>query len=132
MLDMKSALFKFALAARTRAYAPYSEYKVGAAVQTKSGKVYAGCNVENSSYGMTICAERAAIINAVIDGETEFTKLCLIVENPLKQEVLPCGACRQFMAEFGTEWEIHTLNIANQVWYHTTLDVALPISGKIL
>jgi len=81
-----------------RAYAPYSNFHVGAAAQTKSGKVVCGCNVENASYGLTVCAERNCIAQAIIGGEKEFTSMVIYTE----QEKLtpPCGACRQVIVEF--------------------------------
>lgn len=81
---------------RERAYAPYSEYRVGAAVLGASGKVYDGCNVENASYGLTVCAERNAIFRAIADGEQEFVALAVVTENGGS----PCGACRQVAYEF--------------------------------
>jgi len=81
-----------------RAYAPYSNFHVGAAAQTKSGKIVCGCNVENASYGLTVCAERNCIAQAIIGGENEFTSMVIYTE----QEKLtpPCGACRQVIVEF--------------------------------
>jgi cytidine deaminase len=89
-------LLTHAAQARENAYAPYSNYRVGAAVLGKSGKVYAGCNVENASYGLTICAERAAIFTAISEGEREFEVLAVVTSNG----VTPCGACRQVYSEF--------------------------------
>jgi len=85
--------------ARKRAYAPYSHFAVGAALMTASGLVYTGCNVENASYGLTICAERVAVFKAVSDGETGLLALAVVTETM----ATPCGACRQVLAEFGTE-----------------------------
>jgi cytidine deaminase len=84
---------------RKRAYVPYSGYPVGAAVLGKSGRIYSGCNVENASYGLTICAERAAIFKAVSEGETEFEALVVVTSNG----GTPCGACRQVFFEFARQ-----------------------------
>jgi len=90
-----------AIEARTRAYTPYSNFKVGAAVLTANQEVFLGCNVENASYGLTNCAERTAIFKAVSEGEQEIVAIAIVgdTEGP----VSPCGACRQVIAEFATE-----------------------------
>jgi cytidine deaminase len=83
---------------REKAYAPYSEFRVGAAVRTKGGKIYTGCNVESASYGLTVCAERVAIWKAVSEGEKEFTNIAVVADT---QELTPpCGVCRQILWEF--------------------------------
>lgn len=92
-------LIKAARAARENAYVPYSKFKVGAAVLSKSGKVYVGCNVENASYGLTNCAERTAIFTAVSAGETDLAALAVVADTI--GPTAPCGSCRQVMAEFG-------------------------------
>jgi cytidine deaminase len=84
-----------------RAYAPYSKFTVGAAILTTSGKIYSGCNVENASYGLTNCAERTAIFNAVAAGEKKLKLSCVVVYTPTKTATAPCGACRQVIYEFG-------------------------------
>ncbi len=89
-------LIDLAIKARKKAYAPYSHYKVGAALLGKSGTVYTGCNVENASYGHTICAERTAVVKAVSEGETEFEAIAVVTKNSGS----PCGACRQVLSEF--------------------------------
>lgn len=88
-----------AKAAADRAYAPYSKFRVGAAVLMGSGKIFAGCNVENASYGLCNCAERSAIFSAVAAGEQKVK--CVVVFTPTKTATAPCGACRQVIHEFG-------------------------------
>lgn len=82
---------------RVNAYSPYSRYRVGAALLAASGNVYGGCNVENGSYGLSICAERAAVAKAVSEGDTEFIAIAVVTDDG----GTPCGACRQVLAEFG-------------------------------
>ncbi|SDF06269.1 cytidine deaminase [Sporomusa acidovorans] len=94
-------LVETAIYARKKAYAPYSKFMVGAAVQGKSGRIYGGCNIENASYGLSICAERTAIFKAVSEGEQEFVAIAIAADTP--GPVSPCGACRQVIAEFGIE-----------------------------
>ncbi|MCW1970044.1 MAG: cytidine deaminase [Anaerolineae bacterium] len=84
---------------RKNAYAPYSGYQVGAALMTKSGLVFSGCNVENASYGLTNCAERSAIFTAVGEGHREFVAIAVVTD----QGWSPCGACRQVIREFGAD-----------------------------
>lgn len=83
------------------AYAPYSKFRVGAALLTKSGKVYTGCNIENVSFGGSLCAERVALVKAVSEGEKEFEAIVVVNSSP--DIVSPCGFCRQVLAEFGTD-----------------------------
>ncbi|BBD71640.1 cytidine deaminase [Sulfodiicoccus acidiphilus] len=92
-------LIRLAENAASKAYAPYSNYRVGSAVVGRSGRVYFGANVENASYGLSICAERVAIFNAVSSGENEIVKIA--VARADGGEIVPCGACRQVIAEFG-------------------------------
>ena len=101
---MKQELLKAALDARLKAYAPYSKFLVGAAVRAASGKIYTGCNIENSGYSATNCAERTAIFKAVSEGEKEFEKIAVVggnAEDKIPADYCPpCGVCRQVMREF--------------------------------
>jgi cytidine deaminase len=114
-----------AIEARQRAYAPYSHYKVGAALLGKSGKVYLGCNVENASYSNTVCAERTAVLKAVSEGELEFEAIAVVTRNGGS----PCGACRQVLAEFVPDLIVY---IADENGEHraTTLSQLLPDSFR--
>lgn len=94
-----SALFKAAEAARRKAYAPYSKFRVGAAVRADDGTVVAGCNVENASYGLSLCAERNAIAQLVAQGKRRLAAVAIVVDSA--RPTPPCGMCRQVMAEFG-------------------------------
>jgi len=112
-----------AIEARKRAYTPYSHYKVGAALLGKSGKVYLGCNVENASYGHTVCAERTAVLKAVSEGEREFEAIAVVTRNGGS----PCGACRQVMAESAPELTIYIAD-KNGDYRATTMSELLPDS----
>jgi cytidine deaminase len=100
----RARLLQVARDAAKRAYAPYSKFRVGAAVLTKNGNIFSGCNIENASYGLTICAERVAIFSAVsIEGGENMEIRALAVVNDQDAACAPCGACRQVMYEFGPE-----------------------------
>jgi cytidine deaminase len=107
-----SELLKVAEDARARAYAKYSDFRVGAALLTKSGKVFSGCNVENISLGLTMCAERVAVGAAIADGEVEFVAVAIVADSTVP--ILPCGACRQVMAEFNPNLRIVTSTTSGQ------------------
>jgi cytidine deaminase len=94
-----AALLAAAARARGTAYAPYSRFRVGAAVRTASGAVYTGANIENASYGLSHCAERVAIHKAVSEGHRRLEAIAVVADGP--SPAMPCGACRQVMAEFG-------------------------------
>lgn len=100
---MKKQLIETAVKAREMAYAPYSHYKVGAALLAKSGKIYAGCNVENASFTPTNCAERTAFFKAISEGDREFEMIAIVAGKDgeeLSKNCTPCGVCRQVMTEF--------------------------------
>ena len=94
-------LIQRASEARLNAYAPYSRFAVGAAAQCRSGAIYVGTNIENISYGLTVCAERIAIGNAIAAGEREFVAIAVVADTV--EPIVPCGACRQFLAEFAPD-----------------------------
>ena len=105
------------------AYCPYSNFPVGAAVLTVGGQVFSGCNVENASYGLSLCAERNAVAQAVAAGHREIAAVA--VYTPTERFTTPCGACRQFISEFGPEAQIFSFNKGPGV-FQTTVDQLLP------
>jgi len=116
-------LIEAASKARAEAYAPYSKFAVGAALLTKRGRIITGCNVENLSFGLTICAERAAVFTAVAMGEREFEAIALVADS--KTPVTPCGACRQVLAEFAADLPICSGNLEGER-FESTLRELLP------
>ena len=121
----KDKLIREALAARGKAYVPYSHFQVGAALATRDGKVYHGCNVENASFGLTNCAERTAIFKAISEGATEITQV--VVYTPTGEPTTPCGACRQVIREFGKNAKCVSICDSEQR-LETTLEALLPQS----
>ena len=120
-----AALEQAARQAADHAYAPYSKFAVGAAVQTADGSHFLGCNVENASFGLTNCAERTAVFSAVAAGHRQLT--CVAIYTPTDTPTAPCGACRQVLREFGFELKIiSTCNGPNRI--ETTLAQLLPNS----
>lgn len=120
--SQKKALAEAAVAAQKQAYAPYSAYQVGAALLTENGKIVPGCNVENASYGMTICAERAATFSAISQGERAFVALAVVT----KDGAAPCGGCRQVLNEFSPNLEIFLLDEKGNQKRETRLTSLLP------
>jgi cytidine deaminase len=112
-----------ATAASANAHAPYSGFDVGAALLTSSGNIVLGCNVENATFGATVCAERNAIANAVVQGHRDFEALAVIT--PADHPVAPCGICRQVLAEFCDDLEILMVTTSDDRLY-VTLDELLP------
>jgi cytidine deaminase len=120
-----AALERSARAVRARAHAPYSRYQVGAALQVASGRVFTGCNVENASFGLAICAERSAIVQMVAAGEREPVALVVVTRGPVLGT--PCGSCRQTLAEFALDMPIVLAVEGNAVPSRmTSLEALLP------
>lgn len=107
--EMIEQLIEAAMAVRKNAYAPYSAYTVGSAVLTTEGEIFAGCNVENASLGLTVCAERNAVGTAVAAGARQFLALAVVTES--SPPAAPCGACRQVLTEFG-DFPVFLINVA--------------------
>ena len=119
----KEELINLAKKARENAYAPYSKFKVGAALLTKSGKAFTGCNVENSSFGASMCAERVAVFKAVSTGERKFTEIAVVTDT--KDPAMPCGMCRQVLSEFAPNIKIYAANLNGKI-KEITLEKLLP------
>ncbi|HJP56738.1 MAG TPA: cytidine deaminase [Gemmatimonadales bacterium] len=107
---MTDSLVSAARAVQQQAYAPYSGYRVGAAVEADTGAVFAGCNVENASYGLTICAERAAVAAAVSAGVRRIRRAVVVTDSD--PPAAPCGACRQVLSEFGADMTVEAVGPA--------------------
>lgn len=115
-------LIRRAQAVRRRAYAPYSNYPVGAALLGRSGQIYEGANVENAAYPNTMCAERNAVFRAVSDGERAFDAIAVVTENG----GAPCGACRQVLSEFGGEVLVIVADTTGKIHHKTPLHELIP------
>lgn len=118
----RQSLINIANEARRRAYAPYSNYRVGAALRTKTGRVYTGVNVENAAYPASICAERTAVFKAVSEGELEFEVISVVTDNGGS----PCGSCRQVLSEFGLDTIVLIANGKGQLIKESTVRELLP------
>jgi len=104
-----SELTDAALAARAHAYAPFSKFRVGAAIETEDGRIFTGCNVENATYGLTICAERVAVFKAISEGARKFRRIAVAADT--EELTPPCGACRQILWEFLGDTELTLVNL---------------------
>lgn len=124
-------LIDVAKQARENSYSPYSKFKVGSALLTKNGKVYTGCNVENTSFSLCYCAERTSFVKAISEGVKDFEAIAIVGDKDEVDEFcLPCGACRQFMSEFcNKDFKIYTTNGKEIKCY--TLEELLPNSFKM-
>ena len=105
-------LVQAALAAREKAHAPFSKFKVGAAIEDEHGHIYTGCNIENASYGLTLCAERVAVFKAFSEGAGKLLRIAVVADTPTPTP--PCGACRQILWEFMGDVEVTLANLSNQ------------------
>ena len=115
-------MIELANEARRRAYAPYSHYPVGAALRTKSGRIYTGVNIENAAYPTGICAERVAVFKAVSEGERDFEVIAVVTDNGGS----PCGSCRQVLSEFGLDTLVLIADGKNRLVQETTVGELLP------
>jgi cytidine deaminase len=124
-------LIAAARAARLHAHAPYSGFRVGAALQTPAGLIVTGCNVENATYGLTICAERVAVVKAISEGQTKFARIAVVADS--EAPTPPCGACRQILWEFAGDLEIILANLsAVKGTYRLAQLLPLPFDGRLL
>ncbi len=120
--EQREQLIHMALEARQCAYAPYSNYRVGAALLTPGGKIFTGCNVESAAYPTSMCAERVAVFKAVSEGEREFSAIAVVTSNG----GTPCGACRQVLAEFGLDTRVLIADTSGKLKQEATLADLLP------
>jgi cytidine deaminase len=126
-----TALVDAARRARERAVAPFSDFKVGAALETADGAVITGCNVENATYGLTICAERVAMFKALSEGHRTFTRIAIVADT--EAPTPPCGACRQILWEFGGNLQITLANLHGETGRHALKDLLpLPFDARLL
>jgi cytidine deaminase len=105
-------LLQAALAVREHAHAPYSNFKVGAAIEDDSGRIHTGCNIENATYGLTLCAERVAVFKAISEGARKFRRIAVAADTGILTP--PCGACRQILWEFCGDAELILTNLQNK------------------
>ncbi|MBU5265451.1 cytidine deaminase [Virgibacillus proomii] len=125
-MTTKDDLLEAAKSIRNRAYVPYSAFPVGAALRTKSGNTYTGCNIENAAYPVSCCAERIAIFQAIANGEKDFTEMAVVADTD--RPVPPCGSCRQVMSEFfKPDMIIHLSNLKDDI-KTVTMEEILPFS----
>ncbi len=124
-MDGSDRLVEEARTARLRALADYSHFKVGAALETADGAIVTGCNIENATYGLTLCAERVAMFKALSEGHREFRRIAIVADT--REPTPPCGACRQILWEFGGNLEVILANLEHEVGRHRMRDL-LPMA----
>lgn len=128
-MDKYKELLEKAKQASQRAYAPYSKFPVGACILYNDGREFLGCNVENASYGLSLCAERNAMSSAIVEGETSQIE-AIAIYSPVQKKCLPCGACRQWICEFATKNSKIILEDDNETLLILTLEEIFPYSFK--
>lgn len=125
------ALVAAARDARERALAPFSDFKVGAALETEDGSVITGCNIENATYGLTLCAERVAMFKALSDGHRRFVRIAVVADT--EAPTSPCGPCRQILWEFGGDLEVILANLHELTGRHRMGELLpVPFDGRML
>jgi cytidine deaminase len=130
-LSGSDALVEQARRARAHAVAEYSHFKVGAALETADGTIVTGCNVENATYGLTVCAERVAMFKALSEGHRSFTRVAVVADTA--DPTPPCGACRQILWEFGGDLEVVLANLTEITGHHRLKDLLpLPFDARLL
>jgi len=130
-LSDSDRLVAAARAAREHAVAPYSKFKVGAALLTRDGRIYGGCNVENASYGLTVCAERVALLKALSEGAREFTMIAVVADTTAPTP--PCGPCRQLLWEYCGDIPVVMANLNIVTGQHQMRELLpLPFDGRLL
>ena len=131
MKDMRQQLLEAACAVRENAHAAFSNFKVGAALETADGHIITGCNVENATYGLSICAERVALFKAISEGFRAFARIAIVADT--LQPTPPCGACRQILWEFGGDLEVILGNREGEKARHYLRELLpYPFDGRLL
>jgi cytidine deaminase len=129
--EERRGLLDAARAARQNAHAPFSHFKVGAALETEDGQVITGCNVENATYGLTVCAERVAVWKAISEGHRRFRRVAVVADT--SEPTPPCGACRQILWEFGGDLEVILGDLLDEKGRHRLRDLLpLPFDARLL
>ncbi len=124
-------LIEAAQKAKEYSYSPHSNFRVGAAIITQSGNIYTGCNIENSSFSLTICAERTAIFKAVSDGQRKFAAIAIVTD--LKDPIPPCGACRQVLMDMAGDIDVIIAgNKGDNIVYKLSKLLPMPFNGSML
>jgi cytidine deaminase len=128
---MTDPLITAARRARDNAHAPFSHFKVGAALETDDGMIITGCNIENATYGLTICAERVAMFKALSEGHRRFRRIAVVADT--EAPTSPCGPCRQILWEFAGDLEVILANLAVETGRHTLAELLpLPFDARLL